>query len=38
LLATAISCLVVLFEPAETRNTGNVDHAYTIEADALKKL
>jgi mannose-6-phosphate isomerase-like protein (cupin superfamily) len=37
-VALSPSCLVVLFEPAETRNTGNVDHAYTIEADALKKL
>ncbi len=26
---------VVLFEPAATRNTGNVDHAYTIEAKDL---
>ena len=29
---------VVLFEPAKTRNTGNVDHAYTIEAGALEKI
>ena len=29
---------VVLFEPAKTRNTGNVDHAYTIEARALEKI
>ncbi len=29
---------VVLFEPAKTRNTGNVDHAYTIEAGELEKI
>ncbi len=29
---------VVLFEPVTTRNTGNVDHAYTIEAGALEKI
>lgn len=29
---------VVLFEPATTRNTGNVDHDYTIEATDLPKL
>jgi mannose-6-phosphate isomerase-like protein (cupin superfamily) len=29
---------VVLFEPATTRNTGNVDHAYTIEATELPRL
>ena len=29
---------VVLFEPATTRNTGQVDHAYTIEAGALEKI
>ena len=29
---------VVLFEPAATRNTGNVDHDYTIEAADLPKL
>ena len=29
---------VVLFEPATTRNTGNVDHDYTIEADDLQKI
>jgi hypothetical protein len=28
----------VLFEPANTRNTGAVDHAYTIEAEALEKI
>ena len=28
----------VLFEPATTRNTGNVDHDFTIEADDLRKL
>ena len=29
---------VLLFEPATTRNTGNVDHAYTIEARKLEKI
>ena len=29
---------VVLFEPAATRNTGNVDHDYTIEADNLDRI
>jgi mannose-6-phosphate isomerase-like protein (cupin superfamily) len=29
---------VLLFEPAGTRNTGNVDHQYTIEADKLEKI
>lgn len=29
---------VLLFEPASTRNTGNVDHAYTIEAGKLEKI
>ncbi len=29
---------VVLFEPAKTRNTGNVDHGYTIEAGELEKI
>ncbi len=28
---------VVLFEPAATRNTGNVDHDYTIEAKDLPR-
>jgi mannose-6-phosphate isomerase-like protein (cupin superfamily) len=28
----------VLFEPAATRNTGNVDHAFTIEAADLEKI
>jgi mannose-6-phosphate isomerase-like protein (cupin superfamily) len=31
-------CAVMLFEPASTRNTGNVDHAYTIEPHALERL
>lgn len=30
-------CRVVLFEPATTRNTGNVDHEYTIEAGDLPR-
>ena len=29
---------VVLFEPKTVRNTGNVDHAYTIEADELERI
>ncbi len=29
---------VLLFEPAGTRNTGNVDHAYTIESEALERI
>ena len=28
----------LLFEPASTRNTGTVDHGYTIEADDLEKI
>ncbi len=29
---------VLLFEPATTRNTGNVNHAYTIEAADLERI
>jgi mannose-6-phosphate isomerase-like protein (cupin superfamily) len=29
---------VLLFEPASTRNTGNVDHDYTIEPDRLERI
>jgi len=29
---------VLLFEPAATRNTGNVNHAYTIEPAALERI
>jgi mannose-6-phosphate isomerase-like protein (cupin superfamily) len=29
---------VLLFEPASTRNTGNVDHRYTIEPDNLQRI
>jgi mannose-6-phosphate isomerase-like protein (cupin superfamily) len=29
---------VVLFEPKGVRNTGNVDHAYTIEAGDLERI
>ena len=29
---------VMLFEPASTRNTGNVDHEYTIEAENLEHI
>ena len=32
------SAEVLLFEPASTRNTGNVDHHYTIEAQDLQKI
>jgi len=28
----------VLFEPATTRNTGDVDHAYTIEPEDLERI
>lgn len=31
-------CSVLLFEPATTRNTGNVDHEYTIEATSLERI
>lgn len=31
-------CEVLLFEPASTRNTGNVDHEYTIEPGDLEKI
>jgi mannose-6-phosphate isomerase-like protein (cupin superfamily) len=36
--AAKAMCHVMLFEPATTRNTGNVDHAYTIEADDLERI
>jgi len=29
---------ILLFEPASTRNTGNVDHEYTIEASDLERI
>ncbi len=29
---------VLLFEPASTRNTGNVQHTYTIEAGKLERI
>ncbi len=29
---------VLLFEPASTRNTGNVDHTYTIEPESLERI
>jgi mannose-6-phosphate isomerase-like protein (cupin superfamily) len=29
---------VLLFEPATTRNTGNVDHGYTIEPEDLERI
>ena len=29
---------VLLFEPASTRNTGDVDHPYTIEPDDLEQI
>jgi mannose-6-phosphate isomerase-like protein (cupin superfamily) len=28
----------VLFEPAETRNTGQVEHGYTIESEDLERI
>lgn len=28
----------LMFEPATTRNTGNVDHDYTIEPDSLERI
>lgn len=31
-------CHALLFEPVTTRNTGNVDHDYTIEANDLEKI
>ncbi len=31
-------CSVLLFEPASTRNTGDVDHDYTIEPDDLETI
>ncbi|MCP4570265.1 MAG: cupin domain-containing protein [FCB group bacterium] len=31
-------CHALLFEPAGTRNTGAVDHDYTIEPDDLEKI
>ncbi len=32
------SASVLLFEPASVRNTGNVDHAYTIEPERLERI
>ena len=29
---------VILFEPATTRNTGSVDHEYTIEPENLQRI
>ena len=31
-------CHALLFEPATTRNTGEVDHKYTIEPDDLERI
>ncbi|MEE9552935.1 MAG: cupin domain-containing protein [candidate division Zixibacteria bacterium] len=31
-------CSVILFEPASTRNTGNVNHGYTIEPNDLETI
>jgi len=31
-------CHALLFEPATTRNTGGVDHKYTIEPDDLERI
>lgn len=36
--AAKVLCSVMLFEPAGTRNTGNVDHAFTIEPGDLQRL
>ena len=36
-IADETAC-VMLFEPAATRNTGNVDHEYTIEAGDLERI
>jgi mannose-6-phosphate isomerase-like protein (cupin superfamily) len=36
--AAAKPASVLLFEPASTRNTGNVDHGYTIEATDLERI
>ena len=36
--AAADEAHVLLFEPASTRNTGDVDHEYTIEADELERI
>jgi mannose-6-phosphate isomerase-like protein (cupin superfamily) len=31
-------CQALLFEPVTTRNTGKVDHSYTIEPDDLERI
>jgi mannose-6-phosphate isomerase-like protein (cupin superfamily) len=31
-------CRVMLFEPLTTRNTGDVDHEYTIEPEDLERI
>ena len=31
-------CHAMLFEPSSTRNTGQVDHGYTIEPDDLTRI
>lgn len=31
-------CSALLFEPATTRNTGDVNHEYTIEPDDLERI
>lgn len=31
-------CQIALIEPSTTRNTGNVDHEYTLEADELERI
>ena len=36
-VAERLAC-VMLFEPASTRNTGNVDHTCTIEAAVLRRI
>ena len=32
------ACNVLLFEPQTVRNTGNVDHKYTIESEDLERI
>ena len=36
--ATSTTACVVLIEPATTRNTGDIDHEYTIEPQDLERI
>ena len=36
--AADVECSCLLFEPKATRNTGGVDHDYTIEAESLERI